>query len=53
MLSRDTYGAGTVRTNRKDQPKAVVGKSVKLKHLKLYVEKIGICLVFIGVTKGL
>ena len=31
MLSRDTYGAGTVRTNRKDLPKAVVGKSVKLK----------------------
>ena len=31
MLARDTYGAGTVRTNRKDLPKAVVGKTVKLK----------------------
>ena len=31
MLARDTYGAGTVRTNRKDLPKAVVGKHVKLK----------------------
>ena len=34
MLSRDTYGAGTVRTNRKHLPKAVVGKSVKLKHFE-------------------
>ena len=34
MLSRDTYGAGTVRTNRKDLPKAVVGKSVKLKRFE-------------------
>ena len=34
MLSRDTYGAGKVRTNRKDRPKAVVGKSVKLKHFE-------------------
>ena len=31
MLARDTYGAGTVRTNRKDLTKAVVGKHVKLK----------------------
>ena len=31
MLARYTYGAGTVRTNRKDLPKAVVGKWVKLK----------------------
>ena len=31
MLARDTYGAGTVRTNRKDLSKAVVGKHVKLK----------------------
>ena len=31
MLARDTYGAGTVRTNRKDLPKAVVSKHVKLK----------------------
>ena len=30
-LARDTYGARTVRTNRKDLPKAVVGKHVKLK----------------------
>ena len=34
MLSRDTYGAGTVRTNRKDLPKAVVGKSAKLKYFE-------------------
>ena len=31
MLARDTCGVGTVRTNRKDLPKAVVGKCVKLK----------------------
>ena len=31
MLARDTYGTGTVRTNRKDLPKAVVGRQVKLK----------------------
>ena len=31
MLERDTYGTGTVRTNRKNLPKAVVGKQVKLK----------------------
>ena len=34
MLSRGTYGAGTVKTNRKDLPKAVAGKSVKLKHFE-------------------
>ena len=32
MLARDMYGVGTVRTNRKDLPKAVVGKHVKLKN---------------------
>ena len=31
MLARDTYRVGTVRTNRKDLSKAVVGKHVKLK----------------------
>ena len=31
VLARDRYGMGTVRTNRKDLPKAVVGKHVKLK----------------------
>ena len=31
MLARDTYGAGTVRINRKNLPKVVVGKHVKLK----------------------
>ena len=31
MLARDTYGVGTVRTNRKDLPKAIVGKHVKPK----------------------
>ena len=31
MLARDTCGGGRVRTNRKDLPKAVVGKQVKLK----------------------
>ena len=30
MLARDMYGAGTVRTNKKDLLKAVVGKHVKL-----------------------
>ena len=31
MLAKDTYGAGTVKTNRKDLPKVVGGKHVKLK----------------------
>ena len=31
MLARDMYGVGTVRTNRKGLPKAVVGKHVRLK----------------------
>ena len=31
MLARDMYGVGTVRTNRKDLPKAVVGKHVEQK----------------------
>ena len=53
MLSRDTYGAGTVRTNRKDLLKAVVGKSVKLKCFERYIDKMDICFVFVGVTKGL
>ena len=29
MLARNMYGVGTVRTNRKDLPKAVVGKLKK------------------------
>ena len=41
MLSRDTYGAGTVRTNREDLPKAV------------NIDEMGICFAFIGVTKNL
>ena len=32
MLARDTHEAGTVRTNRKDLPKTVAGKQVKLKN---------------------
>ena len=31
MLAHSTYGAGTVRTSHKGLPKAVVGKSMKLK----------------------
>ena len=34
LLARDTYGVGTIRTNQKDLLKAVVGKTVKLKHFE-------------------
>ena len=34
LLARDTYGVGTIGTNRNDLSKAVIGKTVKLKHFE-------------------
>ena len=52
MLARDMYGVGTVRTNRKDLPKAVVGKHVKQKKMKLYTIGMVTYYAYDGVTRG-
>ena len=52
MLARDTYYAGTVKTNRKDLPKVVGGKHVKLKKkVKLYTIGMVTYYAYNGVTR--